>query len=344
AGTPRGEYAIQVVMYESQSGRPVPIVAPENMRGQAVEAGNLAIIKPAVIPAPPPIPNALDAEWNGIALAGFDSGAEELRPGDSLPLTLYWQAFQKPQGDYRVVIQLMDSSGQLHAPAFYRPSNEVFPTSGWDAGETWLDKIQLKIPADAAPGDATVLIGLFGEYSGNAVALKTRATSRQVEIENPVQRRAMPLAMLELTRVRLTAREHRYESPSPQHPLTANFDNKIKLLGYDLDERTLQLNLYWQALASLDERYTVFVHLLDAAGALVAQKDSEPDGGNAPTTSWLPGEVLADGYRVELPDNLPPGEYALEIGLYQSATGARRAVLDLGGDRVALARVSIPAR
>ncbi|MBI4790650.1 MAG: glycosyltransferase family 39 protein, partial [Chloroflexi bacterium] len=46
AGTPRGEYAIQVVMYESQSGRPVPIVAPENMRGQAVEAGNLAIIKP----------------------------------------------------------------------------------------------------------------------------------------------------------------------------------------------------------------------------------------------------------------------------------------------------------
>ena len=343
-GTPRGEYAIKVVMYESKSGTPATIVAPENLRGQAIETGNIAVVKPAIIPPSPPIPNALDAEWDGIALAGFESGAEELKPGDALPLTLYWQAFQKPGGDYRAVIQMIDSSGKAHAPVFYRPSNEVFPTSGWNAGETWLDKIQFKIDADTAPGDATVLIGLIGEYSGNEIPLKTRAPLRRVQIENPVQNKPMSLSTLELTRVRITAREHRFDLPSLKHPLQANFDNKIKLLGYDLDEKNLKLVLYWQALGAMDERYTVFVHLLDASGALVAQKDSEPDSGNAPTTSWLPNEIIADRYEMKLPDKLEPGEYTLEIGLYQAATGKRLAVLDTNSDHIELTRVSVTPR
>jgi hypothetical protein len=67
----------------------------------------------------------------------------------------------------------------------------------------------------------------------------------------------------------------------------------------------------------------VFVHLLDAAGQLVAQHDSEPVSGQRPTSTWKPGESIIDRHGVLLPDDLAPGEYQLVVGLYDPATGNR---------------------
>ena len=43
--------------------------------------------------------------------------------------------------------------------------------------------------------------------------------------------------------------------PVPQHKVDANFDNQVRLLGYDLDciapDGHVALTLYWQALATL---------------------------------------------------------------------------------------------
>ena len=92
------------------------------------------------------------------------------------------------------------------------------------------------------------------------------------------------------------------------------------------------------------ERYTVFIHMLDASGALVAQRDAEPEGGAAPTTSWLPREIISDPYSIELPGTLAPGEYALEVGLYQAASGKRLPIVGTGADHLALAKIRVVAR
>jgi 4-amino-4-deoxy-L-arabinose transferase-like glycosyltransferase len=323
-GTPPGNYAPKIVMYQLQSGRPASIIAPENLRAQTLALGNVSIVKPAIALPPPTIPNMLDVRWDEIALAGFESGVAEIGLGDSLPLTLYWQARQKPTRAYAAWFQLIDSSGAAHPPAIHRLASDAFSTLEWDAGETWLDKVGLKIDAEAAPGEAAVKVGLIDVESGEAV---------------------MP-QRVELMRLKITGRAHRFELPAPKYPLQVNLGGKIKLLGYDLDVGAvkpgtpLRLRLYWQGLDKMAERYTVFAHVLDASGALVAQKDGEPDDGLAPTTSWLPGEVIADYYQIELPNTLAAGDYALQVGMYQAASG-KRLTTEAGADRAQLTKIVV---
>ena len=68
----------------------------------------------------------------------------------------------------------------------------------------------------------------------------------------------------------------------------------------------------------MDTSYTGFVHLLDAGRQIVAQDDHGPLQNQYPTTQWAGGEVVEDRYVLRLPPDLPPGEYTLEIGLYDA--------------------------
>ena len=89
---------------------------------------------------------------------------------------------------------------------------------------------------------------------------------------------------------------------------------------------SLYATLFWRATAPIDADYTVFVHVVDAAGHMVGQWDQVPGGGSAPTSSWSPGTLLADDYRLQL--NLENAQLPVHVrvGLYDAATGARRAV------------------
>jgi hypothetical protein len=101
------------------------------------------------------------------------------------------------------------------------------------------------------------------------------------------------------------------------------------------------VQLSWQATSPRRGRYTTFVHLVGAAG-LVAQHDQEPFGGFYPTSDWLTGISVTDRSPLALPADLPPGEYQLWVGLYDSNTGQRLAQLqDGGGDAFAAATVQV---
>jgi hypothetical protein len=86
--------------------------------------------------------------------------------------------------------------------------------------------------------------------------------------------------------------------------------------------------------------YTVFVQLLNSAGQVVAQVDAQPLAGAAPTTTWLPGEILTDPYTLTLPPELPPGDYRLITGLYNAANGERLSVAT-GGNFVELSPLTV---
>ncbi len=136
-----------------------------------------------------------------------------------------------------------------------------------------------------------------------------------------------------------------------QHTVAANLDNKVLLAGYGLADQdvtaggTLRLTLYWQALAEMDKRYTVFVHLLDADNRVVSQMDSEPLGGTHPTTEWQVGEMVRDNYGLLIAPDTPPGECLLEVGMYYLPTLERLPVLgdsgNVGDDRVVLGRIVV---
>ncbi|MFN8464648.1 MAG: hypothetical protein U0X20_03820 [Caldilineaceae bacterium] len=83
------------------------------------------------------------------------------------------------------------------------------------------------------------------------------------------------------------------------------------------------LTLLWQDLAAVDENYQVFVHLLDEQGNKIEQADGQPVQWLRPTSTWQPGEKIADHYGLLLPATLPSGEYSIAVGLYHPVTGQR---------------------
>ncbi len=123
------------------------------------------------------------------------------------------------------------------------------------------------------------------------------------------------------------------------------FGDHIELVGYGIGHETLQTGdalqvaFDWRTDASLTTRYKVFLQLLDANGALVAQRDSEPRGGLAPTTTWTPGDEVNDRHALLI--DLPPGDYRLIAGLYDIDDPAERLPASTGGDYLELGTITV---
>jgi len=124
---------------------------------------------------------------------------------------------------------------------------------------------------------------------------------------------------------------------SPMHQMQINLGDKIELIGYDLNPdtihggETLNLTLYWHALAQMDDSYKVFIHLLDQHGNKIAQYDAVPHNWMLPTTAWGRGEVIKDEYNFPIPPDVPRGQYQIWTGMYSAETLQRLNVHMEGG-------------
>ncbi|MEM7028335.1 MAG: glycosyltransferase family 39 protein [Chloroflexota bacterium] len=117
--------------------------------------------------------------------------------------------------------------------------------------------------------------------------------------------------------------EHFVRSHLPMlEATTATWDDKVKLIGYDLTTRqakpneTLTLTLYWQPLTKLDRDYAIFVHLHDGQGVMAAQDDHQVADGILPTTCWQPGQIIVDKVDLTIADQASHEPHYLKVGLY----------------------------
>ncbi len=83
------------------------------------------------------------------------------------------------------------------------------------------------------------------------------------------------------------------------------------------------LALHWESLRAVAQDFNVFVHLLNAQGETVTQRDGQPVLWQRPTSTWQPGEEIVDRYGLLLAPDLPVGQYTISVGLYDPATGVR---------------------
>lgn len=102
----------------------------------------------------------------------------------------------------------------------------------------------------------------------------------------------------------------------------------------------IPVQLMWGASQQINRPYTVFIHLLDGNGRLVAQADGLPRGGQWLTTCWQPGQAFADSQVIEPADELAAGRYTLRAGFYWLPTG-ERALLQDGNDSVELGTIRV---
>ena len=289
-------------------------------------------------------PNRLDVSFGGVMkLLGYDLSISNiqypitynLKPGDSLTVTLYWQSLAEMNQDYSTFVHLLDKNELMVAQRDMYPGQGLYPTSLWSAGDTIANRYVLTLPETAfAPNQAQLEVGLYdfatGErllaYGPDGELLGDNARFHEIEI--------LPRA----------------EAGVP-NPVNFNFGNRIALVGYDMDQRTaspgetIHLTLYWQALAEMKEDYVVFVHLLRQKDQIWARVDSQPLDGAAPTSTWQLGQIFEDSYDLITKPDTPPGAYEIEVGLYLPQAGKRLGILSpdgrLLGDRVLLSKVRV---
>ena len=121
-----------------------------------------------------------------------------------------------------------------------------------------------------------------------------------------------------------------------QHQRYAALENDVALLAFDLPQPTarpgdeIPVTLYWKALtpASLDLR--VYVHFIGPDGQLWGQSDKW-NPADFPMTRWPLDYYVRDEHRATLQPDAPPGEYFVQVGLWNSDTDERMRVLDAKG-------------
>jgi len=142
-----------------------------------------------------------------------------------------------------------------------------------------------------------------------------------------------------------------------QHKLDYRLGEQIRLIGYDVNGETfkpgdrVELRVYWYTTAPIPYGYSSFVHI-STGGPPLAQAD-KLNPADIPTKVWPSTGYLQDDYVIELPADMPAGEYQLLIGLYTCETkpaggcgnGDRLKVTDAGGqavgDEVRLATIRV---
>jgi hypothetical protein len=113
----------------------------------------------------------------------------------------------------------------------------------------------------------------------------------------------------------------------------ARFGSTLHLLALSCQRASASqvvLITRWQATAPLTGTPTVFVHLLDDDGRLLAQADGDPLRGLYPLPQWLPGEVVEDVRTL----TAPPGPSTVALGVWDPFAGTRWEAIAADGARL----------
>lgn len=246
----------------------------------------------------------------------------EVHPGEQVRLSVILRALKTPEFNHSLVANLYGRDNTPLARFDTFTGNGLLPSSQWRAGDMWQDTIAFKAPQDAlAPAILRAQFNLYNAGSG--------------EIAHSLDANGQPGAPL-YDGSTLLPMLPPDSALTPAIPEVA-FGDVAVLESYAFGpvspEGELAVTLNWRSLKRTPGDYTIFLHVVDAAGQIRAQADGPPLNGEYPTSRWG-NAPFAETRRVRLPGDLPAGRYRVLIGLYDSHTNARIAALDRNGARL----------
>lgn len=286
-----------------------------------------AVIRPAYIPPPtvgelPADAVPVDTRFGPIELLGVRVANEPVAPGKSLDVTLYWRPTAHTAEDMSLYVQVFGRALHRNAGTLQEigkvdsyPGGGLLRTTTWPLNHIYADHYRIAIAGDAeTPVQPALKIGWRRFGSGEELVPETPSGEQLDAVIVHAGRVAGAGARL-----------------SSGEPVGAVFTGLMRLNAARVEPvtaqpgETLAVDLEWEALAPVVEDFAVLVHLVDLAAPEqpLAQGDDEPLGGRWPTSAWVAGHTFVDPHIVALPAGLPPGEYALAVGLYRPADFTR---------------------
>ena len=85
----------------------------------------------------------------------------QVAPGDTITLTLAWQALATPTEDLVRFVHVLGPDGRPVSQSDGVPCNGDCVSASWLAGEVLIDEIRVQIPIDLPPGSYPLGVGWY---------------------------------------------------------------------------------------------------------------------------------------------------------------------------------------
>ena len=285
------------------------------------------VVQPGDASIPPELAMIEPAAAGELEIVAYGLPQSNVTAGDIVPLTLAMRAPAGAEAFYVPVVTLDQGDEKL---VFEFTTDGHLITPQWQPGEVIVERFDLPLPHNLDAGEYAVTVGMRDLSAGRNTDLALSAGDLMVaEATRPIDTRRLLTTFRQRAGL-VTAKARKGLSERRSAP----WDEPIRAQPGD----TINVTLEWQSLAPAEESYTVFLHLIDLANQPLVTLDYTPLGGSTPThlwiPKWLPGQRMLDPYRLELPQDLPPGEYLIEAGLYEMTGGRRLHLADPAGNLV----------
>jgi len=233
-------------------------------------------------------------------------------------MTACWEVLRAPTRPAAYAMKYFDDAGHTVGERTTIFGTGRYPSVLWKPGDRFCEGLDLPIfgPLEAGRTYNVILTVLDA---------RTQASDWQPTLPDG---RSIPIAAV--GQVASPAGDMTATISGALRPTTITFPNFADLQGYTLDSepgagKTITLDLLWNARGTVRDDVSFFIHLV-GAGTTRVLADGIPRGGKYPVWAWSVGEKIADRWMLNLPPDLPAGDYAIKIGFYHKASGERFAV------------------
>ena len=262
-------------------------------------------------------PQGLPRAASGDLQLAWRPVAAEVEAGDSVYAEVWWRAEAPLTTLLATSLRLVGPGGRTWAqPPDASPFQPMHTSVEWQPGAVQRQALALRIPLGVVPGQYDLVLLPYESGSGRPLALTAAEGGAtlaeggglslgQVTVRRPDPAPPQQRALARFGPLALVAAESAAVTLSPGDTLTAE--------------------LVWQAQEAPEDAYVVVVQLVDAAGQVAANAESEPVMGRYPTTGWAEGELVRDDHRLGLPRDMAPGDYRLIVGVYRASDRQRLA-------------------
>ncbi|MCC6179389.1 MAG: glycosyltransferase family 39 protein [Chloroflexi bacterium] len=133
-------------------------------------------------------------------------------------------------------------------------------------------------------------------------------------------------------------------------PVEGVLAEQLRVRGYALDQESVRaggsvnLTVEWASAAPMGIDWRMVTFLRDRRGQVVEQTERSLGGGSGGTSTWEPGRWVFRTSVLTIPPKLPPGEYNVGVGIYDSKARRMGAVTSgdgVGGEEVRLGTLQV---
>lgn len=233
--------------------------------------------------------NPQGVDFGGVArLVGYRLSSEEVAAGEAVELLLHWEEV-RGEGLAAEVRLLSPAEHLFHVPTCLAKDDAPLR-----AGVT---RHHLRVPEEAARGLYLIAVRLM-----------------EGAVE-PVAERGQTLGTTYLKPVRVCGER----TATGDEPILARFGPGIVLSEVRTEQvspEALDVRLTWRVERAVPANLGLALRLPQVRASL----DTQPHRGFYPTSLWRAGELVDDRHLLSLPEGTPPGDYSLEVVLYEVAS------------------------